>query len=153
MGEVQRIRQVEHVVRQGHVRRIGTQGVRLANGTIDACAGEVFVDCTARGVPTTPLRPVFEQGRITMEFLTLGNAPYSAATIGVVEALCDDDVERNRFCPPMRFDGTLLGFSSLVLTALGGSRARAAEPNLNAWNSGSRMNPIRGAADRRERTA
>ena len=150
IGEVRRIQQVEHVVRRGHVRRIGARAVTLAGGTIDACAGEVFVDCTARGVPTTSLRPVFEQGRITMEFLTLGNAPYSAATIGVVEALCDDDVDRNRFCPPIRFDGTLLAFPSLVCTALGSSRARAAEPNLNAWNAGSRMNPIRGAADRRD---
>jgi hypothetical protein len=149
MGEVERIRQVEHVVRKGHVRRIGTNEVTLADGTIEARSAEVFVDCTARGVPTTALRPVFEPGRITMEFLTLGNAPYSAAIIGVVEALCDDDVERNRLCPPMRFDGTLLGFPSLVLTALASSKARAAEPQLNAWNSGSRMNPIRGAADRR----
>jgi hypothetical protein len=150
MGEVERIRQVEHVVRKGHVRRIGRNEVTLVDGTIEARPAEVFVDCTARGVPTTALRPVFEPGRITMEFVALGNAPYSAAIIGVVEALCDDDVERNRLCPPMRFDGTLLSFPTLVLTALAGSKARAAEPQFNAWNSSSRMNPIRGAADRRD---
>lgn len=150
MGEVERIRQVEDIVRQGYVRRIGTDEVTLADGTIDARRGEVFVDCTARGVPTTPLRPVFEPGRITMEFLTLGNAPYSAATIGVVEALCDDDAERNRFCPPMRFDGTLRGLASLASAALSGSTARAAHSGINAWNVGTRMNPTRGAADRRD---
>jgi hypothetical protein len=150
MGEVERIRQVGHVIRKGHVRRIGTNEVTCVDATIEARPKEVFVDCTARGVPTTPLRPVFEPGRITMEFLALGNAPYSAATIGVVEALCDDDVERNRFCPPLHFDGTLLGFPKVVMTSFAGSKARAAEPQLNAWNSGSRMNPIRGAADRRD---
>ncbi len=150
MGEVERIRQVSDVVRQGYVRRIGTDRVTLRDGTIDSRRGEVFVDCTARGVPSLPLRPVFEPGRITMEFLTLGNAPYSAAIIGVVEALCDDDADRNRLCPPMLFDGTLVGFPSLVLPALTGTNARSAVPDINTWNSGSRMNPTRGAQDRRD---
>ncbi|HZN15945.1 MAG TPA: NAD(P)-binding protein [Acidimicrobiales bacterium] len=150
MGEVERIRQVSNVVRQGYVRRIGTDRVTLADGAIESRRGEVFVDCTARGVPSLSLRPVFEPGRITMEFLTLGNAPYSAAIIGVVEALGDDDGERNRVCPPMAFDGTLVGFPGLVLPALTGTTARAAVPEINTWNAGSRMNPTRGAQDRRD---
>jgi hypothetical protein len=150
MGEVERIRQISNVVRQGYVRRIGTDRVTLRDGTLESRRGEVFVDCSARGVPTLSLRPVFEPGRITMQFLTLGNAPYSAAIIGVVEALCDDDAERNRICPPMAFDGTLAGLPALALPALTGTGARAGVPDVNAWNAGSRMNPTKGAQDRRD---
>ena len=93
MGEVERIRQVEDVVRSGYVRRIGTDRVTLTNGEVDARPGEVFVDCTARGVPSTTQRPVFGPDRITLQFVTLGNATYSAATVGVVEALAGDEVD------------------------------------------------------------
>lgn len=148
MGEVERIRQVEDVVRSGYVRRIGTDRVVLTDGEIDARPGEVFVDCTARGVPTTSRLPVFGSDRMTLQFVTLGNATYSAATIGVVEALVPEDVDKNVLCPPSAFDGTLLGFPATVLPVLQGSAARAAVPEVNAWNMGTRMNPVRGAADR-----
>jgi hypothetical protein len=148
MGEVERIRQVEDVVRRGYVRAIGIDRVTLTDGEVDARPGEVFVDCTARGVPSTTPLPVFGPDRMTLQFVTLGNATYSAATIGVVEALAGDDVDKNALCPPSAFDGTLLGFPSTVLPVLQGAAARAAVPEINAWNMGTRMNPVRGAADR-----
>jgi hypothetical protein len=148
VGEVERIRQVQDVVRSGYVRRIGTDRVTLTHGEIDAVTGEVFVDCTARGVPTTTPLPVFGHERMTLQYVTLGNATYSAATIGVVEALVGDDVDKNALCPPSAFDGTLIGFPSTVLPALQGSAARGAVPDIAAWTAGTRMNPVRGAADR-----
>ena len=35
-----------------------------------------------------------------------------------------------------------------MLPVLQGTAARAAVPEINAWNMGTRMNPVRGAADR-----
>lgn len=148
-GEVEQIRQVSDVVRSGYVRRIGIDRVSLTDGEIDARPNEVFVDCTARGVPSTMARPVFGADRMTLQFLTLGNATYSAATVGVVEAFATDDIEKNALCPPSAFDGTLAGFPALVLPVMRGTAARAAVPEINAWNMGTRMNPIRGAADRK----
>jgi hypothetical protein len=83
-----------------------------------------------------------------LQFVTLGNATYSAATIGIVEALAGDEVDKNALCPPSAFDGTLIGFPSTVLPVLQGSVARAAVHEINEWNMGTRMNPVRGAADR-----
>jgi hypothetical protein len=150
MGEVERIRQVTNIVRSGYVRRIGTDRVELTKGEIDAVPNEVFVDCTARGVRSVTPRPIFGTDRITLQFVTLGNATYSAATIGVVEALAPDDADKNALCQPSAFDGTLLGFAALVLPVMAGTGARAAVPEINAWNMGSRMNPLRGAADRKD---
>jgi hypothetical protein len=148
MGEVERIRQVDNVIRRGYVRRIGTERVTLTAGDIGAHPREVFVDCTARGVPTTTPRPIFGPDRMTLQFVTLGNATYSAATIGVVEALARDDVDKNALCPPSPFDGTVAGFPATLLPALLGSAARSAVPDINAWNMGTRMNPVREAPDR-----
>ena len=53
----------------------------------------------ACGRPTP--RPVFEPGRITLQYVTLGFVPWGAATIGAVEALKDDDETKNRLCPPV----------------------------------------------------
>jgi hypothetical protein len=150
MGEVERIRQVSNVVRSGYVRRIGTDRVVLTDGEIDVRADEVFIDCTARGVRSVTPRPIFGTDGITLQFLTLGNATYSAATIGVVEAFVADDAEKNAMCPPSAFDGTLVGFPALVLPVMRGTAARSAVPEINAWNMGTRMNPIRGASDRKD---
>lgn len=150
VSEVERIRQVEHVVRMGYVQRIDSDRVTLRDGTIDALRGEVFVDCSARGVPTVDARPVFEPGRITLQILTLGNVPYSAAIVGVLEALYDDDVMKEQMCPTLPFDGALAGFARIVRNALAGGAARSREPEFSAWNAGSRMNPTRGAQDRRD---
>jgi hypothetical protein len=150
MGEVERIRQVSNVVRSGYVRRIGTDRVVLTEGEIDARPDEVFVDCTARGVRSVKARPVFAPGRMTLQFLTLGNATYSAATIGIVEAFVADEAEKNTMCPPSSFDGTLVGFPALVLPVMRGTAARSAVPEINDWNMRTRMNPIRGAADRKD---
>jgi hypothetical protein len=149
MGEVERIRQVDDVVRNGYVRRISTTRVVLTDGEIDARPDEVFVDCTARGVRSVMPRPIFGSERMTLQFVTLGNATYSAATIGVVEALAADDVDKNVLCQPSDFDGTLVGFAALVLPVMAGTAARSAVPEVNTWNMGSRMNPIRGAGDRK----
>lgn len=149
MGEVERIRQVEDVVRGGYVRRIRKDRVMLTAGEVDARPGEVFVDCTARGVRSVTPCPIFGTDRITLQFVTLGNATYSAATIGVVEALAPDDVDKNALCQPSTFDGTLAGFAALALPIMRGTAARAAVPEINAWNVGSRMNPMCGAAERK----
>jgi hypothetical protein len=150
LGEVERIRQIENVVRSGYVRAIGADRVTLTGGGIDAVPGEVFVDCTARGVPTTNPVPIFAPDRLTLQFVTLGNATYSAATIGVVEALAAADADLNALCPPSAFDGTLLGLPATVSGVLRGSAARTAVPEINAWNMSSRMNPTRGAGDRKD---
>ena len=150
IAEVERIRQIEHVVRMGHVRRIDHDRVTFRDGTADAIRGEIFVDCTARGVPTVAKRPVFEPDRITPQILTLGNVPYSTAIVGVLEALYDDDVAKERLCPTLPFDGTLVAFARIVHNALAGGVARSREPEVNAWNSVTRMNPTRGAQDRKD---
>ena len=69
-------------------------------------------------------------------------ACYAFATLGVVEAACTDDEEKNRLCPPLTFWDKERDFLSAVLMTLAGERARRAHPVLGEWISTTRLNPF-----------
>lgn len=104
-AEFQTLRRITNVVRLGRVQHIGSDAVSLDEGTIPTRPGEVFVDCSAAGLGTPPIRPIFEPGRITIQRIQAGVDPFSAALIGVVEASDRSDDEKNRLCPPNQMDG------------------------------------------------
>lgn len=149
-NELESLRQIENVVRGGKVRRIGTDRVVLEQESIPVDAGQVYVDCTAAGVPATVPRPIFEPDRITMQLATIGNFSWSAATLGAVEALREDVADQNRLCPPVVFTGRAKDLLHLSHSGISGQMARAMEPDLAGWNERTRVNPARGVADRRD---
>ena len=145
--ELDTLRQIDDVVRLGRVRRIGTQRITFDDAELPNNENQVFVDCTAAGVRRVESRPVFGHDRITMQYVTIGVAPWSAATIATVEASDRDDERRNQLCPPVPFTGEASEILHLLFAGLTGSLARGAEPDLAAWDERCRLNPGRGAAD------
>ena len=107
--ELEQGRQIEKVVRLGHVRRISPREVTLDEGSLPTDPGELYIDCTAAGVRATVPRPLFEDGRINLEYMTVGVIPWSAAMVGYIEATRDDTSEKNRLCPPVVFSGRTAG--------------------------------------------
>lgn len=146
--EMAGLRSLERVVRRAKVRSLGAHRIVLDRGEIPTESGHVFVDCTARGVRPTTLLPVFAPGRITLQFVTVGFMPWSAATIGTVEAARSDVAEKNRLCPPLTFTGNASDVLGLAYTGMTGLMARAAEPDLARWNDRCRLNPALGAGKR-----
>ena len=146
--ELESLRRIENVARLGRVRRVATDGVTLERGSIASDPGQLFVDCTACGTRPTVTRPIFEPQRITVQLVTIGFTPWSAATIGVVEASRDDNAEKNRLCPPLTFSGRISDVLALSYVGMTGLALRAAEPDLQAWNEASRLNPVGGALNR-----
>jgi hypothetical protein len=147
-GEVEQLRSIERVVRKGRVRSISSRRVVLDGGELDAAPGDVYVDCTAAGVPATKPQPVFAPDRITLQYTTIGIVPYGAATIGTVEVKRDADTEKNRLCPPVVFTGRAADVLRIAYVGMSGMAARSAEPDLEAWNTNCRLNPARGAGER-----
>jgi hypothetical protein len=139
---------IERVVRQGKVRRIGTRSLLLDQGEIAAEPDTVYVDCTASGLRPATLQPVFSPGRLTLQYVTIGFASLSAATIGTVEASRDDDAEKNRLCPALTFTGNIRDVLELANIGMTGIMARSAETDLASWTDGCRLNPALGAAER-----
>ncbi len=146
--EVEALQTIERVARLGRVRRIGTQGVVLDQGEVSGGPDAVYIDCTAEGLRPTIPRPVFEPGRITLQYVTIGFIPWTAATIGKIEASRDDDADKNRLCPVLTFSGTISDVFELAYAGMTGLLARSAEPDLAAWTDNCRLNPGKGATDR-----
>lgn len=144
--EVTRLGSIPDVVRLGRVRRVSTDRLVLDHGELPTEPGHVHVDCTAAGVRRTIPRPIFEPGRITLQYVTTGLVPWSAATIGAVEALKDDDETRNLLCPPVVFSGDVADILDFAYSAMQGLTARTVDPDLGPWIETCRLNPASGAA-------
>jgi hypothetical protein len=147
-SEIESLRSIEQVVRQGKVRHIGSRRIVLDEGEIATERDQIYIDCTAAGVRSTVKQPVFAPGRITLQYVTIGFIPWSAATVGAVEAARDDIDEKNRLCPPVTFTGDIDDVLHLAYAGMTGQFARAAEPDLGAWTDSCRLNPASAAAHR-----
>ena len=144
--EVEALRSIKDVVRRGRVRHIGVDRITFDDGELPTGADHVHVDCTAAGVRPTVPRPVFEPGRITLQYVTLGFVPWGAATIGAVEAMKDDDETKNRLCPPVIFSGHAADMLRFAHAGMQGVMARGADAEIAAWTEACRLNPSQGAA-------
>jgi hypothetical protein len=147
-SELDSLRSIERVVRKGKVRHIGPGHIVLDDAEIAVEPGELFIDCTAAGVRSTVPQPVFTPGRVTLQYVTIGFIPWSAATVGAVEAARGDVDEKNRLCPPVTFTGDIDDVLHLAYAGMTGQFARAAEPDLGAWTDSCRLNPAAAAAQR-----
>lgn len=145
--ELDALRQIDDIVRLGRVRRIGVRQIAFDNGDLPSDPHQIYVDCTAAGVRPVEPRPVFDHDRITMQYVTIGVAPWSAATIAAVEASDRDDDRKNELCPPVVFTGEASEILRIAFAGMAGLIARAAEPDIGAWTEACRLNPARGAAD------
>jgi hypothetical protein len=146
--ELAGLQTIERVVRKGKVLGIATDRIELDQGQVATPPDTVHVDCTAAGVPPSPAKPVFAGERITLQYVTIVGAPWSAATVGSVEAAREDDAEKNRLCPPITFTGRASDLLQFAHAGMLGLFARTAEPDLAAWAESCRLNPASGAAAR-----
>jgi len=130
---------IQNVVRLGRVRHIGHTEIELDHGTIPTAATQVHIDCTAEGLGTPRARPIFENGRITIQRVQAGVDPFSAALIGRVEATGRDDDEMNRLCPPNAAYGPAIKLARAMLITLSARVAWIADPEIRDWVSRTRL--------------
>lgn len=138
--ELARLREVEHVVRKGHLRHIGTGEIVLEDGTIPTDHRQVHIDCTAVGLRMPPARPIFEDGRITIQQVRTCQPTFNAALIGYVQAARDNDTDRNHLCPPNPYPTTATDWISGQILQHHAQAAWSTAPDVAAWLDGSRLN-------------
>lgn len=150
LGEIDALRSIARVERGGYVRRIGRHSLVLSRDDVvtelPTTPDEVHVDCTAPGVRATAAHPVFSGDRILLQYVTVGLVPWSAATIGYVEATRDDDEEKNRLCPVLTFEDDVAGALRTAYAGMSGLAARGTEQDIGAWTEVCRLNPAAGAS-------
>ncbi len=149
-AELALLRQIEDVVRQGHVRRIERDRIVFDAGSVPTSPATLHVHCAAVGLARPALRPVFEADRVTIQTLFWSFACYPAALLGVIEATVADSAEKNRLCPPIRYWDEPRDYLSSYLALMAHERARGAHPAVAAWAKATRLNPISGLGVHRE---
>ncbi len=142
--ELERLRLIENVVRQGRVVHIGETRIVLEAGSIPTDAKQIYVDCTADGAHRVPGRAVFDPSRITLQAVRTGLLPFSAALIAFVESARDDDVEKNRLCPPNPYPNTAIDWIATNAISHRVQMTWSGEPDLRAWMQRSRLHAARG---------
>jgi NAD(P)-binding Rossmann-like domain len=145
--EIEAARRIDDVVRARRVHRIGRTSMSTDAGELAAGPRDLYVDCTAAGVPPSAARPVFDGRRITIQYVAVGFLPWSAATIGFVESTELADDERNDLCPPVVFSGDAVDLPGLAYAAMQGQTMRARHELVASWNAASRLNPARALLD------
>jgi hypothetical protein len=141
------LQRIERVVRHGRVRRVDTDRIVLDEGEVPTDRGTVHVDCTAYGLRETPPRPIFDGRRITPQSLMGGFTTFNAATVGLIEAARDDDVDKNRLCPPTSYPSKSIDWISVFERGFRVITQMLQEPDLAEWLGTCRLNTTRGMND------
>ncbi|MEZ5156423.1 MAG: hypothetical protein R2718_09965 [Solirubrobacterales bacterium] len=145
--ELAELRQIEDVVRLGHVRRIESDRIVLDRGAVETSGEVLHVNCTAYGLRAAAPTPIFEQDRIVLQQVRQNSPTFNAALIAFVEAQRDDDGERNRLCPPNPYASSIHDWPGMTRRTFEIEQVWLQEPDLSAWISESRLNLLRGLPD------
>jgi hypothetical protein len=141
-GELAELRRITDVVRLGRVRSIDRDQLELEQGIIAARADSCYVDCSAAGIPSRPSKPIFDGDRITLQWVRTCQPTFSAAFIGHVEGTFDEEDEKNRLCRPIEPPTMPLDWLRVLAVQLDNRRAIDPYPQLQAWLTGTRLDPF-----------
>ena len=145
-SELVLLRQVEDVVRSGHVTRIERDEIVLTEGRIPTTPRTLHIHCAASGLSSPPLRPIFEPGRMTVQPIQWSFACYQLALLGVVEATIDSDEDKNRLCRPIHYWDKDEDYLMAFLRTMAIDRGAQAHSTLAKWMRTTRLNPASGLA-------
>lgn len=147
-AERDQMRRVTQVVRAGYVTAITPERIEMQEGSIPTSPEHLHVDCTANALTRRQTRPVFEEGRITLQCLRFGLTCFNAALTAFVEATRFDRTEKNRLCPPCLLPNEARDWVALQLHGMLAQQTWSAEPDIKAFMQASRLNILRGTEAR-----
>ena len=142
-SEIDRLRQIEDVVRLGRVRRIEADRIVLEQGETDTGPDVLHVDCTAHGLPSAPATPIFQPGRIVLQQVRHNSPAFNAALIAFVEAHRDEDADKNRLCPPNPYPRSIEDWPGMSRRTWQVEGLWLREPDVSGWVAASRLNLLR----------
>jgi hypothetical protein len=145
--EIDRLREIDDVIRLGRVRRIEADRIVLEQGETDTGSDVIHVDCTARGLRSAPVAPVFQPGRIVLQQIRQNSPTFNAALIAFVETHRDEDADKNRLCPPNPYAGGVEDWPRLMRLTWSTEHRWLSEPDVSAWAARSRLNLLQALPD------
>ncbi len=147
-AELAQLRRIRHVVRGAHVLAIEPRRIVLTRGTVATTPDALHVHCSAAGLPRPRHEPVFQRGRIVLQYVRRCSPCFSAALIARLEATLDDDEARNALCEPVAPPEVPLDWLRMHLRSARNQQRWSKSPALRAWFARSRLDPMAGAIER-----
>jgi len=145
--ELAALRQIEDVVRLGRVLRIEVDRIVFERGETKTGPDVLHVDCTALGLNNAPATPIFQRDRIVLQQVRHLSPCFNAAVVGFIEAHRDDDVDKNRLCPPNPYPSSVEDWPRMVGRTWRTEGRWLSDPDLSAWMAESRLNLLRALPD------
>jgi hypothetical protein len=139
-AELEQLRRVENVVRQGHLQSVEPGRMTLDGGTVAVDGTALYVDCTAVGLGRLGTTTVFTDDLITLQTVRTCQPVFSAALIAHVEAAYDDDATRNAYCAPVPNPEVPLDWLRMMLTYNRNQLRWFDDPAMMAWLDTARLN-------------
>jgi hypothetical protein len=141
--ELDRLRQVENVVRMGHLRRVAPGRLIFADSEVAVARDALVVHCAAAGFTYPPPVPIWGADAIRVQPIRAGFPCFGAALAGYVEATREDDSEKNRLCPPTPLSNTPTDWCRMQVLGARATASFGAEPDIKAWADQVALNPAR----------
>ena len=135
--DADRLRQIHHVIRKGHVHAISEIGILLSHGAVPMPVHSLYLDCTGHTESPLGTRAVFQPQSLKLADIRLDNPCFSAALIAAVELLDLPSEEKNKLCAPMH-GGHI---AELFLTSLLNHHAWFHDAALRRWIERCRLDP------------
>lgn len=137
--EVAQFRRIKTVIRLGHVRSLERGRVVFDHGSVERHPDHLFVYACSDGVPRKPSTPIFQDARLTPQYVRRCAPVFAAALIARVESLNVSDEEKNALCQPVPMvDAPEHWLHGHVVEAR--NRVRWSElPALRAWLESARL--------------
>ncbi|MET0295219.1 MAG: hypothetical protein ABW042_09405 [Phenylobacterium sp.] len=140
-AELAQMRRVVDVVRMGRVRALEAGRMLLDGGEVRVGAGRVFVNCTADGIPKNAPQPIFQDGRIVLQYVRRCAPCLSAAMVAAIEARVTDEAEKQRLVQPIPPPDEPRDWLRQQLLDAGNRKAFGEHPGLQRWLAGARLDP------------
>ncbi|WP_203581334.1 NAD(P)-binding protein [Microbacterium hibisci] len=146
--ELDLVRQIDDVIRRGHLQAVAPGRLAFADGDVRVPAGALVVHCAAEGLKYPGVRPIWAPDAITPQPVRVGFPCFGAALAGYVEATRDDDAEKNRVCRPSPYSNTPQDWARMQVIGGDASLAMTREADLRDWSNTTPLNPARVSPDR-----
>lgn len=146
-GEVDVLRRITKVIRNGRVTAIEPGKLVFANSDVAVPEGSLFIDCTATAVPFSTqsnYRPVFDGDIITLKPLHVPLVTFSAALAAFLEANYDSDDARNALASPGPLTDTPATFPYGFFVTMMNRGAWSQDEKISAWLVNSRLDLMSG---------
>ncbi len=143
-GEVEMLRGIEQVFRQGRVTKIEPGKMHFGDEVVSLPQNALFIDCTASAVPfeaRANTRPFFDGDTITLQLAQTPFVPYSAALAAFVEAHFDSDDEKNNLLPPAPLTDSTETYPYAVMANLMSTGILSNNEKTNEFNARCRLHP------------